>query len=563
MLWFRTQRRDPEINPDEIFLDASNAPDFDRSRFEGRIEKPLPESSFYLVWGGLLLLVCVLGGRAWYLEMTHGSEYAKQSAQNSLRVATIVAPRGTIVDMNGVVLAENAEKADGSIMRSYLVPSLSQVIGYVSYPKKDANGFYYDTDETGETGLEAQYNELLAGKNGQLLTETDSLGMVHSQGSVVPAQEGSTLQLSIDASLQKPLAQAITNIAQSSHFIAGAGVIMDVESGAVRALVSYPSYDANVMASGGPADVINNYNNDPGHPFLDHAVQGVYVPGSIVKPLIASGALTDGLITPNTLINDPGSITVKDPYHPGKNFVYTGWKALGLVDVEKAIAWSSDIFFYTIGGGFGSQKGLGIDRLHYWYEQFGLGKPTGIDLAHEANGLLPTPEWKQKTFNEPWYTGDTYFTAIGQYAMLVTPIQMARATAAVANGGKLYTPTLVANKSSSFTTVPVSADALATARAGMRQGVTSALAQAINLPYVSVAAKTGTAQTGTRNQFDNSWVVGFFPYDHPKYAFAVVLERGPQGQGEQSVNVMAQLFAALHSANSPYTGGTGTTTALR
>ena len=139
---------------------------------------------------------------------------------------------------------------------------------------------------------------------------------------------------------------------------------------------------------------------------------------------------------------------------------------------------------------------------------------------------------------------------------------MVRATAAVANGGKLFTPTLVAGEVPSYTTVPVDASALAIVREGMRQGVTSALSQAINFPYVSAAAKTGTAQTGNHNQYDNSWVEGFFPYDHPKYAFVVVLERGPQGMGEEAVNVMQQLFLSLHAENSPYVGGTATSTSI-
>ena len=162
-------------------------------------------------------------------------------------------------------------------------------------------------------------------------------------------------------------------------------------------------------------------------------------------------------------------------------------------------------------------------------------------------------------FNEPWYLGDTYFTAIGQYSVQVTPMQMVRATATVANGGKLFTPTLLADTPPTFTTVPVDTSALKVVREGMRQTVTSALAQAINFPYVKVAAKTGTAQTGTRNQYDNSWVVGFFPYDNPQYAFAVVLERGPEGSGSQAVNVMRELFESLYLENSPYVGGTATT----
>ncbi len=560
MLWRRKRRWNREIAPEEIFLDASNVSAFDRARFEGRIETPLPITTFFGLSITLTLLVLMLIGRAWDIQIKRGGTFAEQSARNSLEVVTLFAPRGIITDMHGTVLAENVEKTDGTMIRNYPFPSLSQVLGYVTYPKKDTKGVYYTTNETGVSGLEAEYDAILTGQNGKLLTETDALGAVRSQGSVVPPVQGQTLHLSIDATLQQFLARAISDTAESRHFLAGAGVIMDVESGAVRALVSYPIYDSNVMASGGPAKSIDAYTTNPGRPFLDHAVQGVYVPGSIVKPIVASGALTDGVINANTIINDPGFISIDDPYNPGKKYVYTGWKALGPVDVEKAIAWSSDIFFYTVGGGFKNQKGLGIDRLGYWYRSFGLGSTTGIDLSGEADGLVPTPAWKKAAFNEQWYLGDTYFTAIGQYAMQVTPIQMVRAIAAVANGGRLFTPTLLAGKSSAVTNVSVDQGALRVARAGMRQSVTSALANALNFSYVSVAAKTGTAQTGTKNQYDNSWVVGFFPYDVPKYAFAVVLERGPQGAGEQSVNVMAQLFDSLHAANSFYVGGTGTTT---
>ncbi len=561
MAWWRTQkRRDAEIAPDEIFLDASNAPDFDRLRFEGRIEKPLSSGTFFSLTAVLSLLVLILVARTWNLQISNGSVYAAESAHNSLEVRTLFAPRGVITDMYGATLAENIEKQDGTVKRNYPVPALGHIIGYVSYPKKDAKGVYYETNQTGLTGLEAQYNSLLAGKNGQLLTETDALGRIRSEGTMVPAGAGQTVQLSIDATLEKLFAQAISDVVKSKKFIAGAGVIMDVDTGAIRSIVSYPSYDPNIMSSGGPADTIANYSKDPGHPFIDHAVQGVYAPGSIVKPIIASGALTDGIITPDTVINDPGVLTVPDPYHPGKSFLYKGWKALGPVDARKAIAWSSDIFFYMVGGGFGDQKGLGIDRLKYWYEQFGLGSLTGIDVPNEASGLIPNPDWKQATFDEPWYLGDTFFTAIGQYSMQVTPIQMVRATAAVANGGKLLTPTLFMQQSPTYTHVPVDASALKVVREGMRQAVTSALAGAINLPYVSVAAKTGTAQTGVRNQYDNSWVEGFFPYENPKYAFVVVLERGPAGTGEQAVNVMQSLFEALRVQNSQYVGGTSTTT---
>ncbi|HVM58746.1 MAG TPA: penicillin-binding transpeptidase domain-containing protein [Candidatus Paceibacterota bacterium] len=551
-------RRDPEIAPDEIFLDAS-ASGFDRARFEGRIERPLSRASYLALSSALTLGLLILLGQAVNLELVRGNVFAAESAHNSLDEHTLFAPRGVIEDVNGNIIADNSEAPDGSITREYRLPELGQILGYVSYPKKDANGNFYDTAETGVAGLEAEYDDLLSGENGRVLTETDALGKVRSEGTVIPAVEGGTLKLSVDSSVEKALARAVADVVRTEHFNAGAGVIFDVRTGRVAAIVSYPSYDPQVMSDGSPADTIAAYNQDPGHPFLDHAVQGVYTPGSIVKPYVAAGALSDGIITPSTVIDDPGSLSIPDPYHPGKSFLYTGWRALGLMDVRSAIAWSSDVFFYTVGGGYKSQKGLGIDRLAYWYRAFGLGTTTGIDLPSEASGIVPDPAWKQKTFDEDWYTGDTYFTAIGQYGMQVTPVQMARAAAAIANGGKLYAPTLRADAAPSYATVPVSPQALQVVREGMRQGVATpgGLAGAINLPYLSVAAKTGTAQVGAHNQYDNSWVEGFFPYENPQYSFAVVLERGPTGTGEQAVNVMQEFFDTLHAEDSAYVGGTG------
>lgn len=558
MKWFSKRRRyDYEIAPDEIFLDATNLSSFDEAQFEGRLERPISRRTFIGLFVALGVLCTVLIVRAADLQIFQGAAFAAESAHNSLRSSILFAPRGVITDRYGKIVAENIKLPDGRNRRHYTLPAFGSIIGYVSSPKRDTSGHYYDTQEVGLAGLEYQYNKLLTGKNGTLLTETDALGRVRSQGTIMPPKQGRTLKLSIDADLESRFAKAIANIADRERFVAGAGVIMDVRTGEVRAIVSYPSYDPNVMVNGSPANVIAKYSVDTRHPFLDHAAQGVYTPGSIVKPFIAAGALTDGVITPTTIIDDKGRISIDDPYHKGRKFVYTGWRALGRMDVRHAIAWSSDIFFYTVGGGFGNQKGLGIDRLDYWYRQFGFGDITGIDLPHEAKGLIPSPAWKKKTYNRQWYLGNTYFTSIGQYSMQVTPTQMARATAALANGGKLLTPRMRTGQPVRFTRVPVSSSSMNVARQGMRLSVTSALAHAINFPYVTVAAKTGTAQVGINNQYDNAWVEGFFPYKNPKYSFAVVLERGPSGAGEQAVNVMHDLFVSLHNSNSLYVGGTG------
>lgn len=535
-----------EIAPDEIFLDATNVSGFDRVRFQGRLERPISREIFVGLFISLGVVALIILLQAWKLEVVHGNAYAIESAQNHIRKSVLFAPRGIIVGVNGTVLVDNRENAQGDVRREYLIPAMGSIMGYVSYPKKDSSGRYYDTSEKGIAGLEALYNTQLTGSNGTVLTEVNAVGKVYSQGTIIPAVKGKTLKLSIDASFESVLTKALSDVAKRNDFQGGAAVLMDVHTGAVRAIASYPTYNANILSSGRPVKIIAGYNTDSRHPYLDQAVQGLYAPGSIVKPFIAAGALTDGIITPNTTVDDKGFLIIKDPYNPKKIFLYKGWKALGVLAVRKAIAWSSDIFFYTVGGGFGSQKGLGIKRLDYWYRQFGIGSKTGIDLPNEKNGLIPTPAWKERVLHSQWYLGDTYFTAIGQYAMQVTPIQMARAIAAVANGGKLLTPTLLANVATKFITIPVSQANFKVVREGMRESVTSALAQQIKFPYLAVAAKTGTAQVGIHNQYDNSWVEGFYPYTNPQYAFAVVLGRGPSGKGETATVVMMEFLATLH-----------------
>jgi len=212
MRWRRTRRMNLEIAPVDIFLDATNIAEFDRARFEGRIETPLPRSTFIGLLSVMILLVGILIGRAWVLQGLRGAAFAEQSEHNVLKSVTLFAPRGVITDRQGVVLAENTAKDDGSVLRTYPYPSLSQVLGYVSYPRKDSKGVYYTTNEIGMSGLEAEYDALLSGQNGQLLTETDALGVVRSQGSIVAPVEGAPLHLSIDVALQEFFSTCLSNI---------------------------------------------------------------------------------------------------------------------------------------------------------------------------------------------------------------------------------------------------------------------------------------------------------------------------------------------------------------
>ncbi|HEV7121435.1 MAG TPA: penicillin-binding transpeptidase domain-containing protein [Candidatus Paceibacterota bacterium] len=549
----RRRYRDSELNPDEIFLDASNLPEFNQNSLEGRLEKPIHRSTYFGLAFVMLLIFGALVAQAANLELVKGSTYASQSEKNRLRPDVIFAQRGAILDRTGAPLVSNVQADDGTIKRTYAAPGFGHLLGYVSYPKKDSSGNYYDTDITGLAGVEAAFNKTLSGTNGTLLVEEDALGHVQSQGSVQPAVNGQPLTLSIDARAQTAFFDAIKATADKIPFQGGAGILMNVQTGEVIAMTSYPEYDPNVLSSGGPSDVIAGYSSDPRQPYLDRPVSGLYTPGSIVKPEEAAGALTDGIITPDFTIDDTGSISVPNPYDPKHPNVFKDWEAIGVEDLRKAIGFSSDVYFYTVGGGFGGQKGLGIDRLDYWYQQFGLTTPTGIQLAGEKSGFVPTPDWKLKTFNEKWNIGDTYHTAIGQYSMQVTPIEMARAIAAVANGGTLVTPTLVKGEATPTQKVPVNAADLEVVREGMRLGATAGTSVGLNdLSFVQAAGKTGTAQLGLHNEYYNSWAVGFFPYDHPKYVYVVVMEKGPAGNGIGGIYVMHQFLTALHAAAPEY-----------
>ncbi|HUQ29973.1 MAG TPA: penicillin-binding transpeptidase domain-containing protein [Candidatus Paceibacterota bacterium] len=563
MSWWRRRReqKDFEIAPDEIFLDDANVSEFDRARFEGRLERPLNRSTFLVAGVSIGLFFVTLLAQSWNLQVRQGAAYAAESERNSLEEQMLFAERGIITDVNGAPLVTNETNADGLVRRVYRTPGLSSVLGYVSYPKKDSSGNYYSTETKGLAGLEASYDSLLNGKNGTLLIEKDAVGEVKSQGTIVPPQNGTSLQLSLDVRVQDAFYKAIKELADRVPFAGGAGILMDVKTGELKAMVSYPEFDSNVLSAGSPAEVIRGYSTDTRRPYLNRNIQGLYTPGSVVKPLEAAAALTEGTITADYTINDTGSISIPNPYNPDAPNVFVDWKVLGTEDLRRAIAFSSDVYFYIVGGGYQGKPGLGIERLASWYRTFGLTSPTGITFPGERIGFVPTPDWKQATFKEAWNIGDTYHTAIGQYAMQVTPLAQARAIAAIANGGTLVTPTIVKNLSSRApdapvlgTALPLTKDSIKVAQEGMRQGVREGTSVGLSsLEYfVHLAGKTGTAQTGVRNEFHNSWAVGFFPYENPKYVYLVMMERGPSTNVFGGVYVMSQVLSELHQTAPEY-----------
>ncbi len=540
-LWKR--RHHKELDPDEIFLDSRNLPSFDRQQFEGSIEQPISKNSVYLTALILLILGAGLIGRIGFLQIAEGSVLSERSDRNKLRHTVIFPDRGIIYDRNGQELAWNSPD------RVYTdQPGFAHLVGYVGFANAEEiiRGDYHPKTLIGKDGAERVYNHTLAGSSGIKIEEIDAVGNVFSDHVLREPESGSSIKLSVDAELQSAFYQIIAEVAESADYVGGAGVIMDTRTGELISLVSYPEFDPTIISQAEDGEAIRAYLTDPANPFLNRAIAGSYTPGSIVKPFVALAALAENIISPSKEIVSTGRLILPNPYDPDKPTIFRDWKAHGAVDMRRALAVSSDVYFYQIGGGFEEQKGLGISLIEKYARLFGFGSLTGIDLPGEVPGVIPNPKWKADNFDgEPWRVGNTYHTAIGQYGFLVNPLQAAQATAALASGGKLFTPKILALTDQSqieFQTLELDQADLQVVTEGMRQAVTTGTATALNVPYVEAAAKSGTAEVGSRNQFINAWLIGFWPYEKPRYAFAVVMEQGRDGNLVGGGMVIRRLF---------------------
>lgn len=425
-------------------------------------------------------------------------------------------------------------RVEATAVRAYRGSNaFAHVLGYTgSISPEEHTRFpgYLLTEAIGKSGLERQYESLLRGHHGARRAEVDALGAIqHDLGRELPIP-GANLRLHLDAELQERLATAMQERFQVAGVTRGAAVALDPYSGAVRALVSFPAFPQNALARGLTVEEARRLLQDPASPLLNRVTQGTYVPGSTFKLAVAAGALEEGVATPSTMVESRGGIRVGQWFFPD-------WKpgGHGRSDLRKALAESVNTYFYTIGGGVPEIPGLGIERMTAWAARLGFGTATGIDLPEERDGFLPSPAWKEQTKQEAWYIGDTYHAAIGQGDVLVTPLQLALATSAVANGGTLYTPQLLATVEDSAGTVreriPPSARAArvlqpetaAAIRRGMRAAVTDGSARGLSTLQIPVAAKTGTAQVGGTER-THAWVTAFAPFEQPKLVLVVLLE---------------------------------------
>ncbi len=544
--FLRQKKYNQDIAPDEIFLDSANLPGFNTDMFEGRIEKPISVFSIMLVGFIFMGVIAFFGYRAFALQVYKGDEFIKRSENNVLRHTLVFSDRGLISDRNNVPLAWNIPAVNELEfnLRKYIdKPGMAHILGYVNYPQKDKAGFYYDTDITGVEGIEKYYNEMLAGQNGIKIIETDALNNVVSNSTIEQPQNGKNIVLTIDSSVQEALFNSIKGVVDEVGFSGGGGVVMDIYTGEIIAMTSYPEFDPNKMLVG-DKDAYKSYLDDHRKPFLNRITQGLYTPGSIMKPYVAAGALQEKVIGQYQQILSVREMVVPNPYNPDNPSIFRDWKAHGYVDVRHALAMSSNVYFYQVGGGYGSQKGLGITLIEKYYRDFGFGEPIQNNFFGNLVGTIPDPEWKKKIFNDDWRLGDTYFTAIGQYGVQVTPIQVIRAVSAIANGGMIVEPKIIADNEPAIIKrkVAVSDETLQIVREGMREVVLTGTAKGLNYPDLKIAAKTGTAELGVSKEDVNSWTTGFFPYDNPRYAFVIVMEKGSRNNLIGGVAVSRKFF---------------------
>jgi penicillin-binding protein 2 len=463
--------------------------------------------------------------------------------------------KSKLTDEEVAILAANRYRLPGvevkaRLFRNYQAgPGMAHVVGFIGRINdsdlkhlreegRDRN--YKGSVHIGKTGLEQSYETLLHGRTGFDQMETEASGRAVRMLSRIPPVPGKDLRLYLDVELQAVAEHAFGDYR-------GGLVAIDPQTGGVLALVSKPGFDPNLFVDGIDPETWKELNESPSRPMVNRVLRGIYPPGSTIKPLMALAGLELGLRKPSDTIFDPGYFSLPNSRHQ-----YRDWKSggHGVVDLRRSISQSCDVYYYRLA------VDMGIDRMHDYLAKFGLGEETGIDLDGESPGLLPSRDWKQRRWKKPWYPGETVIAGIGQGYNLTTPLQLAVATAMIANGGKRVEPRLVQAVRDPLTHVwqalPVAVRGqlalkpsnLEVVRQGMmdvmRPGGTAAAAAA-GAAY-TMAGKTGTAQVVgiqqgarydasrvARQNRDHALFMGFAPVENPKIVVAVLVENGGHG----------------------------------
>lgn len=458
------------------------------------------------------------------------------------RQSAIVIARDLSIEQVAAVknIAFNDVQIENDFTRQYEEPGpFSHVTGYVGLvSEKDMEGDpdLLLNDLIGKSGLELQYDDELRGKNGAIVDYRNAKNESLGQKTEIASERGNNVYLTIDGDLQSYFYKRLKEQLQGMGKIAGAGIAMDPKSGEVLAMVSLPSFDNN--------NITTQDLTSPNRPLFNRAIAGVYNPASTIKPLVATAALSEGIIAPDRKILANGYIEIPNPYTPDQPSRFNDWKVHGWIDMYDAIARSSNIFFYTVGGGYQDIKGLGVSKLNEYWRRYRLDQRTGIDLPGEKVGFLPNPAEKEERTGTPWRIGDTYHVSIGQGDLMITPIELINYIASIAADGKMFRPFLVKRivnekgDTARETQPEVIADnsdllpAIREVQKGMMDGSqkpygTSYLLR--DLPFVT-ASKTGSAQIQGNTKL-NAFYVGYAPAEDPKIAILILIEDARDGGG--------------------------------
>jgi len=582
----------------------------DRQMRDERVELALVAGRFRWLVSIVVAVMVLLGMRFAFLQVVEHQQFASQAEENRIKLKALPPNRGLILDRRGRVLAQNLpayrlvvvperspdlnqtldalgelveispaeqerfnrrtqrsrrfeaitlkaslteaqlsrlavhrHRLDGVEIEPYLTrhyphgEALSHVTGYVGrIDQTDLQRLpvdrYRGTTHVGKTGIERQYESVLQGQPGFERVETNAQGRVLRVLEHDPPQPGDNLSLTIDLDLQLAAIEAL-------GAKAGAVVLMNVVDGEVLALVSQPGFDPNLFVHGISSQAFSALLDDPHRPLFNRFLSGGYEPGSTVKPFLSLAGLAAGLISPDTEVFSGGYFQL-----PGHSRRYRDWRrgGHGWVDLELALAESVNVYYYQLA------VELGIDRIARELALFGFGRVTGLDLPGEAGGVLPTRSWKRGTFGEPWFPGETVITGIGQGFTVVTPLQLAHATAALAGRGRTAEPSLTGAREpiQRVFHLPTHWDAVFQGMAAVVHGPSGTARDVASLLPEQIAGKTGTAQVFGRPDDDeerallddeelpehlrnHALFMGFAPLDSPRIAISVVVEHGGGG----------------------------------
>ena len=548
----------------------------------------------------------LFGAVFWYLQVLHGADFSRKAEENRLRKHIERPVRGQIRGVEGTILATNRPSFSvyldrrrssdprrdieqlarclglpaGELLAQYerqesqprflpvlLIPDVgldiaarieaqrlelpaidvdveakrfypfdgaaAHVLGYTAEADEEevrSGEGMLPGDRVGRVGVERSFDVLLRGEHGLVLQEVNASGRpLMTVATERPARHGQSLETTLDGAMQRDLAAAF-----GDH--AGAGVFLDPRTGAVRALFSAPTYDPNLFAGRVSPAKWKSLSEDPARPLQNRAISGVYSPGSTFKVVMAAAALEEGVLEPREQIFCGGTAI----FYGQVRHCHRRW-GHGKIGLEEALERSCNIFFYTVG------QRLGIEAIEKWARRFGLGKPTGIDLAGEVSGLVPSNEWKLRSRGEPWFPGETISVAIGQGPLNVTPIQLAVEAAVIANGGYRVKPYLRQRGGSPPESTGLHPQVIRRITDAMVKVVhgEGGTARRARIKGVLLAGKTGTAQVvaldAENNPGDHALFIGFGPVPNPEMAWAVVVEHGGHG-GALSVPIVKKVM---------------------